>query len=81
MVNEYTVNYHPSPSEVTTRIHPLIFQWTPEGFIFSPEYFLNLFKPVFRTTVAEKLQIHGVKIAENACVSQKFESVHFYLCP
>ena len=39
MVNEHTVNYHLSPSELTSRIHPLLFLWTPMRFIFSPEYF------------------------------------------
>ena len=62
MINEHTVNYHPSPSELTSRIHPLIFLWTPRGFIFTPECFLNFLKPIFRTMVAEKFQIPGVKI-------------------
>ena len=64
MVNEHTVDYHPSPSELTSRIHPLIFLWAAKGFIFSPECFLNFFKPAFRTMVAEKFQIHGVEITE-----------------
>ena len=42
MVNKHTVNYHPSPSQLISRIHPLIFPWTPKGFI-SPESFLNFF--------------------------------------
>ena len=42
MVSEHTVNYHPRPSELTSRIHPLILQWTPKWFM-SPEYFLNFF--------------------------------------
>ena len=32
----------PSPSELTSRIHALIFLWTPKGFI-SPEYFRSFF--------------------------------------
>ena len=49
IVNKHTVDYHPSPSQSTSRIHPLIFLWTPpEGFI-SPEsflkFFLNLYIP------------------------------------
>ena len=71
MVNEHTVDYHPSPSELTLRIHPLIFLWTPKGFIFSPEGFLNFFKPVFRTMVAEKFQIHGVKITGKCMCESK----------
>ena len=42
MVNKYTVDYHPSPSQIISRIHPLIFLWTPKGCI-SPESFLNFF--------------------------------------
>ena len=47
MVNEHTVDYHPSPSELTSRIHPLIFLWTPKGFMFSPECFLNFFSNLY----------------------------------
>ena len=50
-------NYHTSPSEFTSRIHPLIFLWTPKVFI-SPEYFLIF----FFTMVAKKFQVHDVKI-------------------
>ena len=42
MVNKHTVNYHPSPSQLISGIHTLIFLWTPKGFI-SPESFLNFF--------------------------------------
>ena len=40
MVNKHTVNYHPSPSQLISRINPLIFLWTPNGFI-SQESFLR----------------------------------------
>ena len=43
MVNEHTVDYHPSPSELTSRIHPLIYLWTAKGFIFCPEYISWIF--------------------------------------
>ena len=42
MVNKNTANYHPCPSQSISRIHPVIFLWTPKGFI-SPEFFLNFF--------------------------------------
>ena len=42
MVNKHTVDYHPNPSQLISRIHTLIFLWTPKGFI-SPESFLNFF--------------------------------------
>ena len=48
LANEHTVDYHPIPSELTSRIHPLVLLWTPKGFI-SPEYFFvissNLYIP------------------------------------
>ena len=36
MMKQNTVDYHPSPSGLTSRIHPLIFLWAPSGFI-SPD--------------------------------------------
>ena len=33
MVNEHTIDYHPSLSELTPKIHPLLFLWTPKGFM------------------------------------------------
>ena len=39
MPNKHTINYHSSPSQLISRTHPLIFLWTPKGFI-SHEYFL-----------------------------------------
>ena len=42
IVNKHTVDYHPSPSQLISRIRTLIFLWTPKGFI-SPESFLNIF--------------------------------------
>ena len=62
MANEHTVVYHFSPSKLTSKIHLLIFLWTPKGFI-SPEYLLNFFlKPVYPTIVAETFQICSVKL-------------------
>ena len=62
MVNEHTVDYHPIPSEFTSRIHPLIFLWTPKGSI-SPEYFLNFFSNLHMPPwLQESFQIHYWKI-------------------
>ena len=71
ILNKHTVDYHAIPSELTSRIHPLTFLWTPKGFIFSPECFLNFFKPVFHTMIAEKFQIHGVKITGKCICESK----------
>ena len=79
MVNEQIVDYHPSLSELTSRIHHLMFLWTPKGFIFSPEYFLNLLSNLY-TAVAESFKFIGLRLLENAFVSQKIESFYFYSC-
>ena len=66
MVNKHTVDYHPSPSQLISRIHTLMFIWTPKGFI-SPESFLNFFlnlyippwfRKCFKFIVLRLLQIH-----------------------
>ena len=62
MVNEYIVDYHRSSSELTSRIHPVIFLWTPKWFV-SPEYFLNIFSQTcISTMIAEMVQIFKFKI-------------------
>ena len=66
IVNKHAVDYHPSPSQLISKIHTLIFLWKPKGFI-SPEsslnFFLNLYIPPwlrksFKFTVLRLLQIH-----------------------
>ena len=81
MVNEHTVHYHNSPSELTSRMHPLMFLWTPKGFI-SPECFLNFFSNLFIPPWLQKnFKFMGLRLLENTFVSQKIESVRFYSCP
>ena len=80
MINEHTVNYHSSPSELTLRIHPLIFLWTPKGFIFSPKCFLNFFSNLYFAPCQWKtFKLMVLRLLENAFVSQKVEPVHFHL--
>ena len=85
MVNEYIVDYHRSSSELTSRIHPVIFLWTPKWFV-SPEYFLNIFS---QTCISHhgcgngsNFQIQDVEITGDYIlnVSQKIKFVHFYFC-
>ena len=81
MVNKHTVNYHPSPSQLISRIHPLVFLWTPKGFM-SPElflnFFLNLYSPPwlqksFKFIVPRLLQIHlWVNMPPRKSLSQVF---------
>ena len=79
MVNEHIVNYHPSPSEFTSSIHPVIFLWTPKGLI-SPEYFLNFFSNLYIPPGLQKsIKFMVIRLLENTFVSQKTETV--YSCP
>ena len=75
IVNKHTVDYHPSSSEFTSRIHPLIFLWTLKGFIFSPECFLNFFSNLYFVPWQWKsFKFMVLRLLENAFVSQKVES-------
>ena len=77
MVNKHTVVYHPSPSELTSRIHP------PHiGLVRGLSlHNISFLKTVCLTMVAEKFQIHGVKITRKyISESKKTESVHFHSC-
>ena len=71
-VNEHTVDYHPSPSELTSRIHPVIFLWTFKGFIF-PEFFSifcsNLYIPPW---LRKSFKFISLSLLENALVSYYF---------
>ena len=76
-INKHTIDYHPSPLELASNIHPLVFLYLPLQnicWIFSRTYISqhgwgNLSKfMVFR-------------LLENAFGSQKIKTIHFYLCP
>ena len=70
MVNEYTVDYHYSPSGFTSRIYPLIFLWTPKG-LMSPEYFLNFFSNLYIPPWLQKsFKFMVLRLLENTFVSQ-----------
>ena len=81
IVNKYTVDYHASPSELTSRTHPLIFPWTPRV-LYSLQNILNFFSNLYIAPWLQKmLKFMVFRLLENAFVSQKIESVHFYLYP
>ena len=81
MVNKHTVDYHLSPSQLISRIHPLIFLWAPKGFIF-PESFLNFFLNQYIPPWLQKgFKFIMLRLLANTFVSQKIESVHFYSYP
>ena len=80
IINKHTVDYHPSPSQLISRIHTLIFLWKPKEFI-SPESFLNFFLNLYIPPWLRKSFIFIVlRLLANIFVSQKIESVHFYSC-
>ena len=81
VVNKHTVDYHPSPSQLISRILPLIFRLTPTGLIFPESLLIFFLKPVYSTMVADKFQIYSIKITATRFLSQKIESVHFYWYP
>ena len=81
LVNKHIVDSHISPSEFTPRIHPLIFLWSPKGFI-SPEYFLDFFSNLYIPPWLQKsFKFMTLRWLENTFLSQKIESVHFYSYP
>ena len=80
MLNKNTVDYHPSPSQLISRIHTLIFLWTPKGFI-SPESFLNFFLNLYIPRWLRKsFKFILLRLLANTLESQKIESVHFFSC-
>ena len=78
MVNKHTADYHPSPAQLISRIHHLIFLWIPKGFI-SPESLLNFFLNLYIPLWLWKFLV--LILQGNTFVSQKIESVYFYSCP
>ena len=61
MVNKHTVDYHPSPSQLISRIHTHI-SMDSLG-VYLSRIFLEFFpKPVYSTMVVEKFQSYSVKI-------------------
>ena len=80
IVNKHTVDYHPGPSELISRIDILIFLWAPKGFI-STEFFWNFFLNLYIPPWLQKSFKFSVKITANTFVSQKIDSVHFYHYP
>ena len=81
MINRHTVDYHPSLSQLTSKIHPFLFLWTRNGFI-SPEYFLIFFSNLYIPPWLQKsFKFMVLRLLANTFVNQRVESVHFYSCP
>ena len=77
LVNKHVLNYHTSPSQLTSRIHRLRFLWSPKGFI-SPEpymnFFLNLYIPPW---LWNRFKFIVLRLLENIFVSQRIELLIF----
>ena len=77
MIEEHTVDYQPSPSELTSRRHPLISSWSPKEFI-SPEHLLNFFSNLYIPPWLQKsFKFMVIRLLENTIVGQKIESANF----
>ena len=71
MVKNYTIDYHPSPLQLLSRTHPLIFLWTPKGFI-SPECFLRFFLKLYIPSWLQKsFKFSVLRLLANTFVSKK----------
>ena len=70
MVNKHSVDYHPIPSQLISRIHTLIFLWNPKGFV-SPESSFNFILNLYVPPCLLKNFEFSVKITSNTFVSQK----------
>ena len=83
MVNEHTADYHPSPSELTSRIHPLIFLWTAKGNISLSLsiYIYFFFSKLYTIMVVENFQIYSVKITGKYICESKNWICSFLLMP
>ena len=81
MINKHTVDYHPSPSGLASRIHPLKFLWTPQVFI-SPDYLLNFFSDLYVPIWLGKIfKFMVLRLLENAFVSQNLNLFIFTHTP
>ena len=79
IVNKNTVDYHHSPSELTSTMHPLIFLWTPLGFI-ALEYISIFCQTSIFHHECEKS--YGVKITERLiCDSKNWICLYLLMLP
>ena len=66
---------HPNPSVLTSRIHPLLFLWTPIGLYLSPEHFLNFVSNLYILPWLEEIfKFIVFRLLENEFSSQKIQS-------
>ena len=81
IVNKHTVDYHPSPSELISKIQLHTFLWTPKRFI-SPESFLNIFlKMYIPLWLRKSFKFIVLRLLANTFVSKKNWICSFLLMP
>ena len=72
-----SLDYHPCPSRLASRIHPFIFLKTPQGFTSLSRTLVEFsLKLLYSTMCGKYFQIYGVHIRRK-CI----DSRHFYSCP
>ena len=81
-VDKHSVNYHVSPSGLTSRMHPLLFMQCFNALSFSRRFVEYCVNSVYLTMVEEDFQNCGVQ-SNGKCFLRfkKIEIRHYYLCP
>ena len=75
------VNYHPSHSELTSRINPPHISMDSCKKFISSEYFLNFFSNLYIPPwLGKSFKFTVLRLLKKTFVSEKIESVHLYLC-
>ena len=81
MANKHTADYHPSPSQLTSRIQPLIFLWVPKGFI-SLEFFFSFFLSLsIPPWLRKSFKYMVLRLLVTTFVSQKLNLLIFTYAP
>ena len=75
-----SVDYHPSRSGLTSRIHTVMFLQTPQGF-FSPKCLSKFLSNLYILPWLGKIsKFMMLRLLKNVFASQNFESRHLYSC-
>ena len=81
MAKKHTADYHPSPSQLTSRIQPLIFLWVPKGFI-SLEFFFSFFLSLsIPPWLRKSFKYMVLRLLVTTFVSQKLNLLIFTYAP
>lgn len=76
IVNAHSVNYHHSPSGLTSKIQSLLFSIAPLGLHLSSEFLFG-----YIPSMSEKIpEFMMFRLLENALTHLKNKSRHFYSC-